>query len=66
MISKEDVKNYLEKMLKIERDMESKYIKLSKQVNDKEIKKAFEQLVKDENDHAKMVTELQNLLKNWK
>ena len=66
MISKEDIKDYLDKMLKLELDMESEYKMLASKVKTPEYKKAFLQLEKDENMHATFVKELQSLLKNWK
>jgi rubrerythrin len=66
MISKQYVKNYLDKMLKLELDMQSVYDKLSKEVKDTELKQVFEKLTKDESEHALLVKTLQNLLINWK
>lgn len=65
MISKEDVKEYLDKMLKLEHDMEKTYKDLSREVKDPELIKVFERLTQDENNHAKMITSLQTLLKKW-
>lgn len=66
MISKDDIKDYLGKMLKLETDMESEYKVLAAKVKSPELKKVFLQLVEDEHGHAVLVKELLDLLKNWK
>jgi rubrerythrin len=65
MISKEDVKNYLDKMIQIENRMEKTYEQLAKEVNSDDIKKTLENLVSDEKGHALEVETLQTLLNNW-
>lgn len=65
MISKEDVKQYLDKMLGLEIEMETEYKQAAKKVNDRELKSAFAKLSKEETEHALLVKKLQDLLKNW-
>lgn len=66
MISKKDVENYLAQILAIELGMKKGYERLYLGVKSPEYKKYFQRLSKEENDHANLVKELQDLLKNWK
>ncbi|OGN61087.1 MAG: hypothetical protein A3F40_05035 [Chlamydiae bacterium RIFCSPHIGHO2_12_FULL_27_8] len=62
MISKEDAKNYLKKMLQIEIGMYNGYKDLDLKVKDPEFKTIFQKLMKDETEHAELVRKLMDLL----
>ncbi len=66
MISKQEVKEYLDSMFALEMKMKKTYDHLIKEIKDKKLKHEFMRLSKDESEHGALVKDLMDLLKNWK
>ena len=62
MITKEDAKNYLKKMLDVEEAMYKGYQEMASKVSDQELKDIFLKLSNDEVGHSKLVNDLIDLL----
>ncbi len=62
MFSKSDFISYVSEIEMLERNMHDIYTELAERVSDEKIKKAFEQLMKEEDIHSHMVENLRRLL----
>jgi len=64
MFSKDDYQGYFEEMLRIEGEMEDSYKKLSMKIDDEKIKKAIDQIKKDESEHQDVIKKMSSLILN--
>lgn len=62
MFSKSDFISYVSEIEMLERNMHDTYVELAGRVTDEKIKKAFEQLAKEEEIHSHMVEKLRRML----
>lgn len=65
MITKEDAKDYLDQMLAVEKKMENTYKDLITKLKDENLIRTFDSMMKDEQDHYKLVLELIDLMEKW-
>jgi hypothetical protein len=66
MITKKDALSYLMQIHETELKMKKAYINLTKKLNDKVLINLFDSLQKEEQSHADLVNELEELVKkNW-
>lgn len=62
MFSKSDFIAYISEIEMLERNMHDIYSEIASRLSDEKIKAMFEQLIKEENLHSKMVENLRRLL----
>ncbi len=64
MITKEDMQGYLRNMLRFEREAESGYKELLKDIKDRRIRKELAAFISDEKEHVRKVQKLIKLFED--